>query len=227
MLQVSLVKRLDAFTLQAAFALSGPEILVLWGVSGSGKTTVLQCIAGLLRPDEGRVVCNGRVWFDAGRGVCLAPEKRRIGYVFQDVRLFPHLSVRSNLLFGQRFRPHSPIRFEDVVALLGVEKLLHRSPADLSGGERQRIAVGRALLACPDLLLMDEPLTGLDRCRREEITAYIRALPGQFGVPILYVTHSDRERDALADRVVQLEDGRLIDPQPSVRPQSFPIRELS
>ena len=211
MLQVSIQKQLEAFALQVSFVLASRGITVLWGASGSGKTTLLQCLAGLLRPDAGRIACREAVWFDAERGVCLAPERRRLGYVFQDVRLFPHLSVRSNMLFGRRFRGPSGVSFEDVVALLGLGRLLHRTPSDLSGGEKQRVAVGRALLACPELLLMDEPLTGLDRGKREEIMAYVKAIPERFGVPVLYVTHSDAERRFLADRVLNLEDGKLTD----------------
>ena len=211
MLQVSIQKQLEAFALQVSFVLASHGITVLWGASGSGKTTLLQCLAGLLRPDAGRIACREAVWFDAERGVCLAPERRRLGYVFQDVRLFPHLSVRSNMLFGRRFRGPSGVSFEDVVALLGLGRLLHRTPSDLSGGEKQRVAVGRALLACPELLLMDEPLTGLDRGKREEIMAYVKAIPERFGVPILYVTHSDAERRFLADRVLNIEDGKLTE----------------
>ena len=211
MLQVSIQKQLEAFALQVSFVLASRGITVLWGASGSGKTTLLQCLAGLLRPDAGRIACREAVWFDAERGVCLAPERRRLGYVFQDVRLFPHLSVRSNMLFGRRFRGPSGVSFEDVVGLLGLGRLLHRTPSDLSGGEKQRVAVGRALLACPELLLMDEPLTGLDRGKREEIMAYVKAIPERFGVPILYVTHSDAERRFLADRVLNLEDGKLTE----------------
>ena len=188
MLQVSIQKQLEAFALQVSFVLASHGITVLWGASGSGKTTLLQCLAGLLRPDAGRIACREAVWFDAERGVCLAPERRRLGYVFQDVRLFPHLSVRSNMLFGRRFRGPSGVSFE-----------------------KQRVAVGRALLACPELLLMDEPLTGLDRGKREEIMAYVKAIPERFGVPILYVTHSDAERRFLADRVLNIEDGKLTD----------------
>ena len=210
-LQVSIQKQLEAFALQVSFVLASHGITVLWGASGSGKTTLLQCLAGLLRPDAGRIACREAVWFDAERGVCLAPERRRLGYVFQDVRLFPHLSVRSNMLFGRRFRGPSGVSFEDVVALLGLGRLLHRTPSDLSGGEKQRVAVGRALLACPELLPMDEPLTGLDRGKREEIMAYVKAIPERFGVPILYVTHSDAERRFLADRVLNIEDGKLTD----------------
>ena len=210
-MQVSIQKQLEAFALQVSFVLAAHGITVLWGASGSGKTTLLQCLAGLLRPDAGRIACREAVWFDAERGVCLAPERRRLGYVFQDVRLFPHLSVRSNMLFGRRFRGPSGVSFEDVVALLGLGRLLHRTPSDLSGGEKQRVAVGRALLACPELLLMDEPLTGLDRGKREEIMAYVKAIPERFGVPVLYVTHSDAERRFLADRVLNLEDGKLTE----------------
>ena len=210
-MQVSIQKQLEAFALQVSFVLASHGITVLWGASGSGKTTLLQCLAGLLRPDAGRIACREAVWFDAERGVCLAPERRRLGYVFQDVRLFPHLSVRSNMLYGRRFRGPSGVSFEDVVALLGLGRLLHRTPSDLSGGEKQRVAVGRALLACPELLLMDEPLTGLDRGKREEIMAYVKAIPERFGVPVLYVTHSDAERRFLADRVLNLEDGKLTE----------------
>lgn len=210
-MQVSIQKQLEAFALQVSFVLASHGITVLWGASGSGKTTLLQCLAGLLRPDAGRIACREAVWFDAERGVCLAPERRRLGYVFQDVRLFPHLSVRSNMLFGRRFRGPSGVSFEDVVALLGLGRLLHRTPSDLSGGEKQRVAVGRALLACPELLLMDEPLTGLDRGKREEIMAYVKAIPERFDVPILYVTHSDAELRFLADRVLNLEDGKLAE----------------
>ena len=210
-MQVSIQKQLEAFALQVSFVLASHGITVLWGASGSGKTTLLQCLAGLLRPDAGRIACREAVWFDAERGVCLAPERRRLGYVFQDVRLFPHLSVRSNMLFGRRFRGPSGVSFEDVVALLGLGRLLHRTPSDLSGGEKHRVAVGRALLACPELLLMDEPLTGLDRGKREEIMAYVKAIPERFGVPVLYVTHSDAERRFLADRVLNLEDGKLTE----------------
>ena len=197
-MQVSIQKQLEAFALQVSFVLASHGITVLWGASGSGKTTLLQCLAGLLRPDAGRIACREAVWFDAERGVCLAPERRRLGYVFQDVRLFPHLSVRSNMLFGRRFRGPSGVSFEDVVALLGLGRLLHRTPSDLSGGEKQRVA-------------MDEPLTGLDRGKREEIMAYVKAIPERFGVPILYVTHSDAERRFLADRVLNLEDGKLTE----------------
>ena len=210
-MQVSIQKQLEAFALQVSFVLASHGITVLWGASGSGKTTLLQCLAGLLRPDAGRIACREAVWFDAERGVCLAPERRRLGYVFQDVRLFPHLSVRSNMLFGRRFRGPSRVSFEDVVALLGLGRLLHRTPSDLSGGEKQRVALVRALLACPELLLMDEPLTGLDRGKREEIMAYVKAIPERFGVPVLYVTHSDAERRFLADRVLNLEDGKLTE----------------
>ena len=210
-MQVSIQKQLEAFALQVSFVLASHGITVLWGASGSGKTTLLQCLAGLLRPDAGRIACREAVWFDAERGVCLAPERRRLGYVFQDVRLFPHLSVRSNMLFGRRFRGPSGVSFEDVVGLLGLGRMLHRTPSDLSGGEKQRVAVGRALLACPELLLMDEPLTGLDRGKREEIMAYIKAIPERFDVPILYVTHSDAELRFLADRVLNLEDGKLAE----------------
>ena len=210
-MQVSIQKQLEAFALQVSFVLASRGITVLWGASGSGKTTLLQCLAGLLRPDAGRIACREAVWFDAEQGVCLAPE--------QHIRAHGQMREQPDVLknipdpppFGRRFRGPSGVSFEDVVALLGLGRLLHRTPSDLSGGEKQRVAVGRALLACPELLLMDEPLTGLDRGKREEIMAYIKAIPERFDVPILYVTHSDAERRFLADRVLNLEDGKLTD----------------
>ena len=210
-MQVSIQKQLEAFALQVSFVLASHGITVLWGASGSGKTTLLQCLAGLLRPDAGRIACREAVWFDAERGVCLAPERRRLGYVFQDVRLFPHLSVRSNMLFGRRFRGPSGVSFEDVVALLGLGRLLHRTPSDLSGGEKQRVAVGRALLACPELLLMDEPYGQLDIELRFKLEDELIRLWQMTGTTVLYVTHSDAERRFLADRVLNLEDGKLTE----------------
>ena len=209
MLQASVRKQLDIFALDVCFSLPSQGITVLWGASGSGKSTLLQCIAGLMRPEKGSIVCGTDTWFDASTGVCVAPEKRRLGYVFQDVRLFPHFSVQGNLTFGQRFRGTSGIQLDDVVELLHVRHLLHRKPHNLSGGEKQRVAIGRALLASPDLLLMDEPLTGLDKARRQEILAYIKRIPQVLGIPILYVTHAEHERALLADRVLHMEDGRI------------------
>lgn len=165
MLSVTLSKRLGDFSLHMEFRLAERSVCALFGPSGSGKSTLINCIAGLLKPDAGRIECDGDIWFDAEQGIHLPPERREIGYVFQDGRLFPHLRVRENLLFGQRFRPGRPgngadLSLEDAVELLGIAHLLRRMPATLSGGEKQRVAIGRALLRRPRLLLMDEPLGG-------------------------------------------------------------------
>ena len=168
-------------------------------------------LAGLERPDEGRIAVADRILFDRDRGIDLAPDKRRLGYVFQEDRLFPHLSVRGNLAFGaRRARGSEPrIEFEAVVALLDLARLLPRRPAKLSGGERQRVAIGRALLACPRLLLMDEPLASLDAPRRAEIMPFVENLRDRLGVPIVYVTHNIDEIIRLADTVVLMDEGRV------------------
>ena len=199
------------FSLDASFAAPTPGVTALFGPSGCGKTTILSAVAGLLRPDRGRVALDGRVLLDVAHGVWAAPEKRRCGVVFQDARLFPHMSVEANLLFGLRRAPRRAEGpgFREVVALLGVGHLLKRRPAALSGGEAQRVALGRALLSRPRLLLMDEPLAGLDAPRRAEVLPFLARLRDAAGLPILYVTHALDEVDALADTLVLLEDGRV------------------
>ena len=209
MLELNFSQTLGNHCLTINETLPANGITAIFGVSGAGKTSLINAISGLTRPQKGRIVLNGRVLNDAEKGICLTPEKRRVGYVFQDARLFPHYKVRGNLRYGMS--KSMVDQFDKLVALLGIEPLLDRLPGSLSGGEKQRVAVGRALLACPELLLMDEPLTGLDRGKREEIMAYIKAIPERFGVPILYVTHSDAERRFLADRVLNLEDGKLAE----------------
>lgn len=194
-------------------AISGDTsgITALYGPSGSGKTSVINMVAGLVRPDTGRIVINGTPLFDAKQNINLLPEKRRMGYVFQDGRLFPHLSVRSNLLYGMR-RVHPKKRFvgvDAVVDLLGISHLLNRRPNRLSGGEKQRVAIGRALLTSPAMLLMDEPLASLDTARKSELLPFISRLCREFGIPILYVTHAMDEILALADVMVVLEQGRV------------------
>ena len=209
MLELNFSQTLGNHCLTINETLPANGITAIFGVSGAGKTSLINAISGLTRPQKGRIVLNGRVLNDAEKGICLTPEKRRVGYVFQDARLFPHYKVRGNLRYGMS--KSMVDQFDKLVALLGIEPLLDRLPGSLSGGEKQRVAVGRALLACPELLLMDEPLTGLDRGKREEIMAYVKAIPERFGVPVLYVTHSDAERRFLADRVLNLEDGKLTE----------------
>ena len=202
---VRVARQLGSFTLHQDFH-AGPGLTVLFGPSGCGKTSILNMVAGLLRPDEGCISVAGVTLFEAARGVDLAPEQRRIGYVFQDGRLFPHRNVEANLLYGYRLA--QPIERwmepEQAIAFLGISHLLNRWPASLSGGEAQRIAIGRALLAGPRALLMDEPLSSLDEPRREEIMAVIERIRDELKVPILYVTHDRSEAKRLASNMVSV-----------------------
>ena len=209
-IDIDVERRLGAFRLQAAFASDAP-VTALFGRSGCGKSTVLNLVAGLLRPDRGRIAIGERVLFDSASGVDVAPEKRRIGYVFQDGLLLPHLKVRQNLSYGRFFTPADArwADFDKIVALLDLAPLLERRPHRLSGGEKQRVAIGRALLASPQLLLMDEPLASLDAGRRGEILYYIERLRDEVGVPILYVTHEIEEVVRLAGQMVLLSDGKV------------------
>jgi molybdate transport system ATP-binding protein len=184
----------------------------LFGSSGAGKSATLSAIAGALKPDSGRIAIAGRVLYDKAACVDLAPERRGIGWVFQDARLFPHLSVERNLRYGMVRRRERPARipFDAVVEVLGIERLLQRRPRDLSGGEAQRAALGRALLAQPELLLMDEPLAALDTARKNEILAFIETAQRTFAIPTFYVTHSMAETVRLADRLVVFDQGRVL-----------------
>lgn len=182
---------------------AGPGLTALFGPSGAGKTSILNMVAGLLRPDDGRIAVGGETLFDAGARIDLAPERRRCGYVFQDGRLFPHKSVRANLLYGARRGPGF-LTLEEAVTFLGIAPLLDRWPRTLSGGEAQRVAIGRALLSAPRFLLMDEPLSSLDAPRREEIMRVIERVRDELALPILYVSHDRAEVDRLATQVVTL-----------------------
>jgi len=204
-----------AFRLQAAFATTG-GVTAFFGPSGAGKTSLGLIVAGLLRPDRGRIVLNGRVLADTDARIWVPPHRRRISSVFQDGRLFPHLTVRQNLAYGAWFNRTDRSQFQPVVELLGLESLLGRRPATLSGGEQRRVAIGRALLAVPDLLLLDEPMTGLDAARREEILAYLERLRDMFAVPMILISHSTEEIVRLADCVVQVADGRVVRSGPLV-----------
>jgi len=202
--------RRGAFALEVAFDAPTPGVVALFGASGSGKTTVIDLCAGLLRPEAGRIELDGEVLFDAGR-VDLPSERRAIGYVFQDARLFPHRSVAGNLRYGaQRARARTATAsFEAIVELLGLGALLDRRPHQLSGGERQRVAIGRALLARPRLLLLDEPLASIDRARRQEVLPYLERLRDRFRIPIVYVSHQFEEVLRLATHVVLIDGGRV------------------
>lgn len=210
-LSVRLTHHFDGLELNVAFD-APPGVTVLFGQSGSGKTTVINAVAGLLAPQSGRVEVNGRTLFDTDRGTWLAPHKRRLGYVFQEARLFPHLTVRQNLAYGRWFAPRGA-RVEDmgkIVDLLGLGPLLDRRPALLSGGEKQRVAIGRAVLASPQLILADEPLAALDGPRKSEILSYFERLRDELALPILYVSHSATEVARLATTVIALDAGKVV-----------------
>jgi molybdate transport system ATP-binding protein len=215
MLSVSLSHRFPGFTLDAAFT-APPGVTALFGRSGSGKSTVINAVAGLLRPNQGRVACGDSVLLDTGAGLMLPPHRRRLGYVFQDARLFPHLTVRQNLLYGRWFAPRTTGgEFDRIVDILGIGALLQRPPGALSGGERQRVAIGRAILSNPRMLLMDEPLAALDEARKAEILPYLERLRDDLALPILYVSHSVAEVARLATSVVLMEAGRVITTGPA------------
>lgn len=210
-LHVDIRHRLGTFELDARFE-TGTGLIALFGRSGSGKTSIINVIAGLIRPDQGFVTIDGVSLVDTARGVSVPRHKRRLGYVFQEGRLFPHLTVRQNLLYGRWFAPQAGQHGDDldrVVDLLGIGSLLDRRPGRLSGGEKQRVAIGRALMANPRLLLMDEPLAALDEARKAEILPYIERLRDQSRVPIIYVSHSIAEVARLASTVVLLSEGKV------------------
>ena len=211
-LLVSLQQTLGDFTLDVDF--EAPKgVTVLFGPSGSGKSSIIKAVAGLGLPAKGKIICAGRTLFDSAQGCNLPPHLRRLGVIFQDGRLFDHLNVQQNLTYGRWFAPRrasAAPQLPDVVDLLGIGHLLRRRPADLSGGERQRVAIGRALLSAPDMILADEPLSALDEARRAEILPYFEALRDAAIVPMLYVSHSSAEVARLATRVVLLQAGRVI-----------------
>lgn len=209
MISVDIAKRLDDFALNVAFeAASG--VTALFGRSGAGKSTIVKAIAGLIQPERGRIQIGDVVLFDSARSVNVAAQYRRAGVVFQDGRLFPHLNVQQNLLYGfVRAKGEKAIDAASVIRTLGIESLLERKPLTLSGGERQRVAVGRALLAQPRVLLMDEPLASLDAARKADVLPYLEALNARFGIPIIYVTHDADEVLRLASDVVLLTGGQV------------------
>ncbi|WP_171133805.1 MULTISPECIES: molybdenum ABC transporter ATP-binding protein [unclassified Ruegeria] len=210
-LSVRLQQQLPGIALDLEFE-APPGVTVLFGRSGAGKTTVINAVAGLLRPQAGRVAVDDWVLFDTDQGSWLPTHRRRLGYIFQEGRLFPHLSVRQNLAYGRWFAPRGAQRESQdrVVEMLGIGHLLNRRPAMLSGGEKQRVAIGRALLAAPRLILADEPLAALDEARKAEILPYFERLRDEVSVPILYVTHSAAEVARLATSVVALQDGKVL-----------------
>ncbi|MEO8020070.1 MAG: molybdenum ABC transporter ATP-binding protein [Pseudomonadota bacterium] len=213
MLRVDLRKRRGDFTLDVTFSAPSPGVTALFGRSGCGKSTLISLIAGLLPPDGGQVIVDDDVLYDGTRQLSVDARHRRMGVVFQDARLFPHLSVRANLEYGSRRVPRGVVhstRFDDAVSLLGLGGLTERRPHELSGGEKQRVALGRALLSQPRLLLLDEPLASLDLARRDEVLPYLEQLRDAFAIPIVYVSHQFDEILRLATRVVLLDAGRVL-----------------
>ena len=209
-IEIALRHSRAGFALDVAFE-APAGVTVLFGPSGSGKSTILDAVAGLLRPEAGQIILDGTVLTSTAKGVHLPPHRRRLGIVFQDGRLFPHLSVRANLRYGARFAPRgAPAQDEaSVVRLLGLGPLLDRAPDSLSGGERQRVAIGRALLAAPRAILADEPLSALDEARKAEILPYLERLRDDLRIPMLYVSHSAAEVARIATTVALIEAGRL------------------
>jgi molybdate transport system ATP-binding protein len=210
MLRVDVEKQLGEFSLQASFSSEG-RVTGLFGASGAGKSSLINMIAGLLRPDRGTIVIDGDIVDDTAAGIHVPTYRRRIGYVFQDARLFPHLNVAQNLDYGRRMNrlAADPAQHNRVVELLDIGALLDRRPGKLSGGERQRVALGRALLSKPRLLLLDEPLGALDEARKLEILPYLVRLRDEANVPMVYVSHDVAELRQLATQIVMLRQGRV------------------
>ena len=210
MLRVDIEKQLGEFSLSASFASEG-RVIGLFGASGAGKTSLVNMIAGLLRPDRGTIVIDGETVDDSAAGIHVPTWRRRIGYVFQDARLFPHLNVAQNLDYGRRMNglAPDPAQHKRVIELLDIGALQGRRPGKLSGGERQRVALGRALLSRPRLLLLDEPLASLDTARKRDILPYLERLRDEARVPIIYVSHNAAEVKRIASHVVRIDGGRV------------------
>jgi len=212
-LEVAIRKSLPGFTLDVEWS-AGDGVAALFGPSGAGKTLTLQCLAGLVRPDAGRIVVDGQVLFDSVAGIDVRPQRRRVGYVFQGYALFPHLTVRGNVGFGLRDRAERRRREDEVMARLGIEAFAERFPRELSGGQRQRVALGRALATDPALLLLDEPLSALDLPLRQALRDELRSVLTDWGIAAVLVTHDLTEAYRLGDRIVVYEEGRVIQAAP-------------
>lgn len=210
-IEISIRHKLGGLELDLAFK-SQARVVALFGPSGAGKTSITNIIAGLLKPDFARIVIDGEDLCNTARGIFLRPQNRRVGFVFQDTRLFPHLNVAQNLNYGRWFSKGDDVGIErdKLVGLLGLRSLLARRPAQLSGGEKQRVAIGRAVLSNPRLLIMDEPLASLDGARKDEILAYVETLRDALKLPVIYVSHSREEIFRLAGEAAIIEHGRLV-----------------
>lgn len=220
-LSVDIRHAFPGFSLRARFQ-APAGVTALFGRSGSGKTTIVNAVAGLMRPDQGRIEADGLVLSDSSTGTFLPPHRRGIGYVFQEARLFPHLTVRQNLLYGRWFSRREGPPMSRIVEMLGIGPLLARRPGALSGGERQRVALGRAILSNPRILLMDEPLAALDQDRKDEILPYLERLRDETDLPILYVSHAPTEIARLATTIVLIEAGHVVAAGPAAQILSDP-----
>lgn len=207
MLVITLQKSFSQFDIDVSFSSESMGITVLAGPSGSGKSSIINMIAGLVTPDQGHIQINDRILFDSDSKNNIPVQHRRCGYIFQNSRLFPNMNVHRNLLYGKHSNSK---KLNEIASLLGIEHLLKRMPENLSGGEKQRVAIGRALLMSPQILLMDEPLSSLDFERKEELLPYISNLPEQFNIPVFYVTHSRNEILRLSDFLVRIDNGKII-----------------
>ncbi len=213
MLKINIQKQLGTIHLDLNLDIPNKGVTALFGLSGSGKTSVINLISGLIQPDKGQISLNNKILVDTDKSINLAPNKRCIGYVFQDARLFPHYSVKGNLTYGMTKlsnKEQAERKITKITHLLGITHLLNRYPVTLSGGEKQRVAIGRALLTDPDLLLMDEPLSALDIPRKKELLDYLEILSNKINIPILYVTHSLDELLRLANKVILLDEGKVL-----------------
>jgi molybdate transport system ATP-binding protein len=211
MIDIHLEKRYKNFNLKIRYSCQDIGITAILGRSGAGKTSIINMISGLSQPTKGHIIIGGKSVYDSTKNINIAPEKRRFGYIFQEGRLFPHLSVMSNLTYGMKLIPmgERQIKTDQVIDLLDLSRLVHRRPAKLSGGEKQRVAIGRALLTSPQLLLMDEPLASLDAARKQEVLPFIKRLSTEFSIRVLYVSHSMEEILVIADKILVIINGRL------------------
>lgn len=209
-LSVEVQKKIGSFSLDGRFSLNDPRSGI-FGASGSGKSTLFHLLAGLVEPDSGTITFNGEVFYDSNRNICLSPEKRRIGVVFQHAHLFPHMSVKKNLLYGWKRceARHRKIDPEELFEVLGIDSLLQRRITNLSGGERQRVALARTILASPKLILMDEPLSGLDQTIKLQIVPYLNRVFDQFNIPLIFISHSVLEMRLMTNDTLIMENGRI------------------
>jgi molybdate transport system ATP-binding protein len=210
MLEVEIVKSLPDFCLDIAFTALN-NIVVLFGPSGCGKTTTLRCIAGLEKPDQGSIVLKNRTFFSSKNKAFLPPQKRRVGYMFQDYALFPHFTVKKNILYGVKSMNHSvQERYDQLLDILNIGHLPKRYPAALSGGEKQRVALARALIVEPEVLLLDEPMSALDGTIRKELQDELKKLHSLWAIPFILVTHDFNEAEALGDEIIFMKQGRKV-----------------